>query len=280
MKQYKYIIYALQDPITYEIRYIGKSGSGLLRPKAHIIPSRLQSCTHKNHWIKSLLKQGLRPIIKVVQELSNFNELNTAEIYWIQYFKDIGCLLTNSTKGGMGRCGLPHTEETKRKISEGQKNKKVARGPSHGMYGRKRTKEEKALISEHTKIGMNKNEVKEKMHKKPSANKFIDQSGQYYESIYDCRRKTGLSRDTIREILNGQKESYNGYKFTYISKTTVVIPLTCQNHFTKKIMDQNGVIYFSIREAAKQLNLSEGSISQNLRGRSKQTKGYSFKEIV
>ena len=25
----KYLIYALQDPLTYEIRYIGNSGSGL-----------------------------------------------------------------------------------------------------------------------------------------------------------------------------------------------------------------------------------------------------------
>ena len=223
MKQNKYIIYALQDPITFELRYIGKSGSGLSRPKAHTLPSYLsKDDTHKGRWIKQLINNGFKPIIKVIQNLNNHSELVQAEIYWIQYFKDLGCPLTNSTKGGIGRLGLPHTEETKKKIGLGQKNRKsYPRGKDHVCFGRKLTDEFKTKISKATKLAMTNPEIKNKINKRGS--KFIDNHGNYYESTFDAQRKTGLCRDSIRDILDGKKQSVKGYKFEYIIKSSIKI---------------------------------------------------------
>lgn len=217
MKKLKYIIYALQDPISLEIRYIGKSANGLIRANAHVYHTDLKtSKSYKSNWIRQLKNQGLKPIVKLVQELNSLDEINQAEQYWIKYFKDQGCPLTNATNGGMGRCGLVHSEETKQKIRLGQKNKKVARGKDHGMYGRSRTDEEKKLISKRTKEQMNTPEIKAKLMNRPSSRKFNDNHGNYYISIHDAHRKTGLSKDSIYDILNGKKSSVKGYSFMEI----------------------------------------------------------------
>ena len=282
MKQLKYIIYALQDPTTNELRYVGKSVNGLTRARAHCYPGSLErDKTYKGNWLRQLVNKGLKPNIKVVQQLNNISELNQAEQYWIEYFRNLGCPLTNSTNGGMGRCGLPHTEETKKKISFGQKNKKVyPKGEAHGMYGRKLTEEEKQTISKRTKEKMNNPDTKEKLLKRKNGSKFIDNHGNYYESIYDAHRKTGLSRDVIREILNNKRSEYKNYKFEYINKSSSKVYIDSKSHFTKKIIDQNGNVYNSLREAANKLNLSEGNISQVISGKYTHTKGYSFKEVT
>jgi len=212
------LIYTLQDPITYEIRYIGKSANGLQRPKAHIYHTDLKtSKTYKSNWIRSLINNGLKPVIKVVQYLNNLNELNRAEQYWIQYFKQLGCPLTNATNGGMGRCGLPHTEETKQKIREGQKNKKIVRGKDHGMYGRKRTDKEKQLISERTKEKMQSSDVIEKMKNRCHYKKIVDQNGIEYYSIEEAVRQTNLDKGTIRRILSGKTKQCKGYSFKEVN---------------------------------------------------------------
>ena len=217
MRESKYLIYALQDPITYEIRYIGKSVSGLHRPKYHTYPSCLsKDDTHKGRWLKQLVNNGFKPIIKVIQILNNHDELVQAEIYWIKYFKDLDCPLTNLTLGGGGTIGYKW-EDTD-----------IRRFQPHPMQGKKLTDERKAKISRINKIVMNTPEMKYKLIKRKLGSKFVDNYGEYYESIFDAQRKTGLSRDSIRDILNGKKESVKSYKFQYIIKSTVKVIL-CRN---------------------------------------------------
>lgn len=101
MMMNKYLIYGLIDPITNELRYIGRSSSGLQRPRCHFTPCILKK--EKNHchnWIKSLINKNLKPEIIIIETFDNSNNLNEAEIYWIAYFKFLGCNLTNLTDGG------------------------------------------------------------------------------------------------------------------------------------------------------------------------------------
>lgn len=221
MKQ-KYLIYALQDPQTFEIRYIGKSANGLHRPKAHIQPSYLsKDNTHKGRWLKQLLNKGFKPIIKVVQYLNNISELTQAEIYWIDYFQKQGCPLTNSTKGGIGSPGFKHTEKSKQKISEAikeyRKYNPMPKGEDNSRFGCKRTKHEKELISERTREQMNNPEVKAKLVLHPSRKPLIDNFGNTYLSILDAHRKTGLDRDAIRNTITGYTKQCKGYSFKEIN---------------------------------------------------------------
>jgi len=80
----KYLIYGLYDPRTGDCRYIGKSSSGLDRPKDHGRSSTLRyEDTYKSRWIKELLSQGLSYDIKVLEEPTR-EELSNAEIRWIE----------------------------------------------------------------------------------------------------------------------------------------------------------------------------------------------------
>lgn len=119
MKTY---IYTLEHPETNEIRYVGKTTNIKRRYHQHTnLKMTLSSTTHLNNWLKSLLKENKKPIIKILEEcVENWQE---REIYWIAQFKAWGFNLCNHTKGGEGH-SFKHTEEAKRKLSESHKGKK------------------------------------------------------------------------------------------------------------------------------------------------------------
>jgi hypothetical protein len=105
-------IYMLIDPITEECRYIGKAKDAHKRYIRHIWEAKKPG--KKKHlycWIKSLLNKGEKPIqiiIDVVQDWKYW------EAFYIEYYKYLGCNLTNLSVGGQGSLGHKHTEEWKK----------------------------------------------------------------------------------------------------------------------------------------------------------------------
>lgn len=99
--RFKYIIYALVDPRTLEWRYVGKSSSGLRRPRQHMLNSSLnKEDSHKNRWLKSLINKKLKPQVLILEELPTIDLLDQAEVEWISESKRQGHKLTNWTEGG------------------------------------------------------------------------------------------------------------------------------------------------------------------------------------
>ncbi len=145
-------IYELIDPITDETRYIGKS----IDPKHRLNFGHLKDKynSYKNNWIKALLKQNLKPILNVIDEV-NESEWQFWEIFYISLYRSWNCRLTNLTGGGEGfESGeknpakrpevrrllsfqkLGEKNPTKRievrlKISQTKKNKKIKITPEH-----------------------------------------------------------------------------------------------------------------------------------------------------
>lgn len=112
----KHKIYGLLDPYTNELRYVGQTISCLKqRLRAHISEKKNY---RKTSWIKSLKSISKRPIIFLIDECSTLEECNTLEIFWIGYFKSIGCKLTNMYEGGRS---YKKTQEQKDNISLGMK---------------------------------------------------------------------------------------------------------------------------------------------------------------
>ena len=135
-------IYTLSDPRTLEVRYVGMTRNLNARLWSH--------CHDKSHnkrtcWIKSLSKIGISPSIELLEEAdeSNWRE---KEKFWIETLKFYGCGLKNGTPGGDGiarhredskdkmskasvgnrsMSGLHHSEESKRKISEATRGRKL-----------------------------------------------------------------------------------------------------------------------------------------------------------
>lgn len=111
-------IYALSDPRTKEIRYVGKTFDLKQRLWQHQHDVKRGLNTRKTGWIKSLLKSGYWP---TMEELESFpeNEVEQweeAERFWIETLRFYGFRLTNmDTGGGSGRRS---SLETRLKIGE------------------------------------------------------------------------------------------------------------------------------------------------------------------
>lgn len=98
----KYYVYSLIDPFTNKIRYIGKSHDPHKRLIHHLQWSALKSKTHKNIWIKSLLKRNSQPVLKIIAKTNTYKNIDRLEKKYISLFKNKGYNLTNGTTGGDG----------------------------------------------------------------------------------------------------------------------------------------------------------------------------------
>ena len=94
----KIIIYSLCDPRTNEIRYIGKTVQRLeLRYCSHIsVVKHNRKKDYCHCWIKNLLNVNLKPTINIIEETFDIQR----EVYWINFYRQQGCSLTNLTVGG------------------------------------------------------------------------------------------------------------------------------------------------------------------------------------
>lgn len=116
----EYKIYFLKDPITQEIRYVGKTTKELNErlSNGHL---RDKTITHKTNWINSLKKIGLIPNIELVKICKNENLCCFSERFYIKLLgradKNEGILI-NSTDGGEGTPGRIVSQATKDKMSK------------------------------------------------------------------------------------------------------------------------------------------------------------------
>lgn len=112
------VIYGLFDPITTQLRYVGKTAGPLERRlRGHINDvKRGRVYIPRHRWIAGLIAGGVEPIICEIEEVAG--DWREAEQFWIAYFRSIGCNLLNATDGGDGICSYQHSEATKQKQSE------------------------------------------------------------------------------------------------------------------------------------------------------------------
>lgn len=139
-------IYTLCSPLAPdEVRYVGKTNDPQRRLTQHIQDG---SDTHKGHWISSLRKQGLIPIMTIIEE-TTFDIWDTRELYWITYYLEHGYPLTNAYMGSRGPGVI--SPETKAKMSLAHRGKKQT--PDHiakrmaGAKGRSPSPETRAKLS-------------------------------------------------------------------------------------------------------------------------------------
>ena len=178
----KTFIYTLSDPLTLNIRYVGKSDNPEKRLKCHL--SDNLNRTHKERWLSSLKKLNLNPIMEILDIVDKKNWVFW-EQYWIAQLKQWGFNLTNIGIGGEGgNC----TPETRKKISDSKKGKKP-------RLGAKCTDEQKAKMSQSQK---GKKQKIEHINKRVEKNKKyinIEKLKFYY---YD----KGFNYKKIGEIFN------------------------------------------------------------------------------
>ena len=115
-------VYGLFDPVTDELRYIGKTSRGECRIKEHFFKSVWGTKkTHKEKWIAKHVEAGLEPHHAILSYCVDEEADNAKEIELIAHYREQGFNLTNSTVGGEGVIGHTFSEASKMQMSESAK---------------------------------------------------------------------------------------------------------------------------------------------------------------
>lgn len=103
-------VYALIDPFTKAVRYVGWSVDVKTRFVRHLTyAKRLSDQTYRARWIRSLLAQREIPILQILESGIGYSYAD-CEKRWIKHFRSIGARLTNLTDGGDGVIGCVFSE--------------------------------------------------------------------------------------------------------------------------------------------------------------------------
>lgn len=112
-----YTMYALLEPNTTNVRYVGCTVNPKERMYNHKTAVRYRS-DPVALWVADLLQRGLSPQVIILEETPD----QTREAFWIAHYKHLGHSLTNLSAGGAGNPGWTHPEDVREKIRISTKN--------------------------------------------------------------------------------------------------------------------------------------------------------------
>lgn len=144
------IVYGLVDPETNQVRYVGKSLTGIHRAYDHWTPSSIkEGNTPKNNWIKRLKNKGTKYKVSILFAIEHSKFNNKQDLNEFIYNKEHEIMneytgLLNLCDGGVGSPGRKVSEQTREKmIAAGKK-----RDLSYLAEYSKRTEAEKAFTKQ------------------------------------------------------------------------------------------------------------------------------------
>jgi len=215
-------IYALVEPVTEEIRYIGKTTNPKRRLIRHLSDARIND-SYKDKWLRKLKNQGLKPTLEILDEVPH-DEWVFWEKHWISLCKSWGLKLTNGNSGGIGggASGYKWSEESKLKLSESKKGK----APVWWNPGQIRTEEHKENLSKANKgrISPNKNKTYTEEHKSKLRDASTVKKAVLQLDMNDNLIKEWISVNEIQKTLNithiseccrGIVKTVKGFKWKY-----------------------------------------------------------------
>jgi len=175
-------IYALCDPRTGAVRYVGKANNPAYRFRQHV--AKIGNCNAGKHrWVDELAGAGLRPTLTILEAVGG-DAWQAREKFWIAHYQEFGQADLNVEEGGkasapsvwrgkkfsldtrrrmsLAKIGKKLSEETKQRMSRAKRGNKIWLGRKHtsktrqkmsqnnahnrGMLGRKMTEEAKNKI--------------------------------------------------------------------------------------------------------------------------------------
>ena len=248
----KIYIYELIDPITDETRYIGKTSNLKNRLYGHIFRTKTNIVfCYKENWIRSLLKQNLKPIMNIIDEVDE-SESNFWERFYISLYKSWNCKLTNLTNGGDGGNSMLGIKQSKQTI-----NKRIETRKNNGKPWISNEQKEKMKIN-----AMGNQNMKDKHHSEETKNKL---------SVKHKENVTEEFREKMRVVNLGNKNR-KGKKCSEETKDKLRKPIIQLN------LDKSVVREFKSYTEAFEITKIKG-IANCLSGRSKSAGGFIWKEL-
>jgi hypothetical protein len=197
-------IYALRDPITNLIRYIGKTKDFKKRLQSHISGARNLEKSHRcARWIREIVAQGAKPTMVVLHSMPDDGDWQAAEKKHIAEYLALGHQLTNTTIGGNGfrdisiESGNARRANISASLSRAWENTEYRASHRAGRVAFLSSPEVKAQISARMKKTQNRPDVKLKnseAQKAVWAQKKASMSAEEYEK-YCAAYKSELWND-------------------------------------------------------------------------------------
>lgn len=221
-----FYIYALYDPEIGSkcLFYIGQTRGSLKKRLNH-------HCYHimcaeqgkmrkrnkdKQNWFVSLLKNGNRPSIILIDRCYNQQDADEKERFWISFCKSMGQPLLNKSTGGSCGGTFSLSEEARKKQSEYAsnrteihkiRNREANRGRKYSMEHNQKCRESrlngKPVIRTNLKIAqydLNDNLIV------------------VFNGTMDAVRKTGVSYQAIQGCLWGRLKTGYGFKWKFTNE--------------------------------------------------------------
>ena len=141
-------IYALCEPGTFDVRYVGKSNTPKRRFRTHLRSAYFED-NYKARWIRRLLAEDKKPDMTILVECE-LPEWEFWEKYYVKTLRDSGFRLTNATEGGDGFGNLsPDLIEKMRQAQLGKtiprevrdKISFTTRGRGNHFYGKRHSEQ-------------------------------------------------------------------------------------------------------------------------------------------
>lgn len=278
----KYYVYCFLDPrkpgefkykdifFDYEPFYIGK-GSGD-RINAHFYPSNLKNRNYKNNKIKNLLKEGIKPIIRILDD-----NLNEEEAYKIEnkLVSNIGRNnmkmgpLCNLTEGGKGVLNYQNVKSRKKvyqfSLNGDFLNEYESLTEAAEVNNLFLSDISKCCRGEANTHGgffwsfkrKNNNFVKNKKNLK------FDLNGnllEIYESINDASNSTGILYSYISRCCKGELIKINDLYFRYAHDNFPIKSKKLTNKQILKIDGEKITEFDSVKKASESLKISKKNI--------------------
>lgn len=210
-----YKLYYLHCPISNDIRYVGiTKGTLIKRLWTHINRAKKDTKSHNKAWIKSLLLQDLKPVIKEIYSFDTSEEAKKGEIDEIRKLRILGVSLTNMTDGGDGLLGYVASKESRNKQSK-----------SHKELNRKITPEHREIIKNTWKNnqfakGTKRSEEHilktiEAVSKPISQYSKDDKLINTFSSVTQASKITGILITCITNNLKNRTKTAGGFKWKY-----------------------------------------------------------------
>ena len=234
-------IYALIDPVTCKIRYIGRTKNDLIiRLRGHISKSRFKK-TYKDCWISSLKQQNLVPRIKLIKVVNGWSNSHLYEQNLIKKALGFGFKLVNLDDRG-----------------EGAKNKII-------------TETQKILISNTLKSGYKSKRIIPVNTRSVCIYDLFGNKLHTINSIKECALFLNIHESTVETQIYGKIKRCGKYQIRYAEdKNPGIYKISRDCSFAFKKVDALNtitselIIYESFTQAALELSTSKTTIRRKI----------------
>lgn len=300
-------IYVLKDPRTGEVRYVGKTNQSLAMRLSKHLSSKDKS--YRTSWIQSLLKEGVKPTIALIQEVPCYENYEIWEVFWIKLYRDLGCKLVNTHDGGEWKIGRAISAKTVEKSARGHM-KPVAQYTLEGKFV-DRWESVKAAEA----LGMSSNNITHCARRngktaggymwrywnetlgadiEPYANPFTKPIARYtrlgkfidkWESASAAGRELDINKDRIGDCARLKIPTAGSYQWRYWSETLGADIEPVANKHKKPIARYTLDSVFideweSAVKAGRSLGIVPSGITACLKGRTKTAGGFKWKYLA